>query len=193
MKKFKFITSGVFALAMLFGAVGSVSADDADAKKNVLAEWSFADDDAGGWSLGWNSSEDTAVTDLEVAKGLGLKLTLNYQGSGWGDGNIKLAWTTQQVPAALNLRLLVPASSSKPKGPMQLGCAMNMPWTEAKSWTDLKLPERITIAGTEYLAQTVTCRLGTSPSAPIPRELCCALAVIMFAIRACSMYNKFAR
>jgi hypothetical protein len=51
---------------------------------------------------------------------------------------------------------------------MQLGCAMNMPWTEAKSWTALKLGERVTIAGKDYLAQTVSCRLGTSAGSLSP-------------------------
>jgi hypothetical protein len=131
-------------------------------KKTVIQEWTFADGDTQGWRMGWSSSEETAITDMDVEAPLGLKLTLNYEAKGWGDSNLKLAWTEPQAPVALSMRILIPAELGKPKGPLQVGCAMNEPWSEAKHWPDLKVTEHVTIGKKEYLAQNVTCRLGSS-------------------------------
>jgi hypothetical protein len=35
----------------------------------------------------------------------------------------------------------------------------------------LKFPERVSVDGVEFLAQSVTCRLGTSPKGTPPKEL----------------------
>lgn len=140
-------------------------------KQAAIAEWNFADGETGGWRMGWNKTEETAITDFDAEPKLGLKLTMDFHSAEWGDANIKLAWTEEVAPAAVSVRILIPASIGRPKGPMQIGCAMNMPWTEAKSWPEVKPKEEVTIDGVAYLAQTLTCRLGTSDKPPVPREL----------------------
>lgn len=141
-------------------------AQPAVAQPVALREWTFADGSTGGWRLGWNSSEDTAATEMSVEPGLGLKVTVNFQSKDWGDANLKVQWPEEPLPQAINLRVLVPAANGRPRGPMQIGCALNSPWSETKHWPDLRLPEQITIAGKPYLAQTVTCRIGSATGSP---------------------------
>jgi len=129
---------------------------------NVLRSWAFTAGDADGWALGWSSTEDMALTEIGAVDKLGLKLTASLQGKGWGDANIKSKWIEDKAPANVELRILVPVADGKPKGPLSVGCAMTDPWAEAKHWTDLKLLDRVTVDGKEYLAQNVVCRLGES-------------------------------
>lgn len=138
----------------------------AAAQPVALQEWNFADGSTGGWRLGWNSSEDTAATEMSVEPELGLKVTVNFQSKVWGDANLKVQWPSEPLPQAISVRVLVPAANGKPRGPMQMGCAMNSPWSETKHWPELRLPEQVTVAGKPYLAQTVTCRIGTASGSP---------------------------
>lgn len=143
-----------------------------DVDSNSLANWDFASSgETSGWRMGWNKSEEAAITDFDAEPKLGLKLTMDFHASAWGDANIKTAWTDAIAPVALRVKILIPVSSGRPKGPMQMGCAMNMPWTEAKHWPTLKGGDTVVIDGIEYLLQTVTCRLGTSSISRVPGEL----------------------
>jgi hypothetical protein len=174
MGMFQQICKRTFVMVILVVVAGIANAAD-EAGRQSLFEWNFTDGDDGGWCCGWSKTNDTSISpDFDVLNGLGLQLTFDFHESQWGDSNIKAPWTVrQQAPGAVNLRILVPVSGGKPKGgTMQLGCAMNTPaWTEAGQWTDLKFPETVTISGVEYRAQSVTCELGTSLSAPVPRDL----------------------
>ena len=167
------ICKRTFAMAVLAVVVGFANAADESGGQSLF-EWNFTDGDDGGWRNGWSKTPDTSIdSEFDVLNGLGLQLTFDFHESQWGDSNIKAPWPVgQQAPGAVNLRILAPVSGGKPKGPMQLGCAMNVPtWTEAGQWIDLKFPETVTISGVEYRAQSVTCELGTSLSAPVPHDL----------------------
>ncbi len=171
---FRQICKRTFVMAILAVVVGIANAAD-EAGRQSLFEWNFTNGDDGGWCCGWSKTNDTTISpDFEVVNGLGLQLTFDFHESQWGDSNFKAPWTVrQQAPGAVDLRILAPVSGGKPKGgPMQLSCAMNVPtWTEAGKWIDLKFPETVTISGVEYRAQSVTCELGTSLSAPVPHDL----------------------
>lgn len=170
---FRQICKQAVVMAALAGVAGIANADDG-AGGQALVEWNFLNGDDGGWRYGWNKTENTSIDpEFEVLNGLGLRMTFDFHESEWGDTNITVPWSVEQVPAAVSVRLLAPVSGGKPKGPMQLGCAMNIPtWVETKKWwTDLKFPELVVINGVEYRAQTVTCDLGTSLSAPVSKQM----------------------
>lgn len=168
---FRQICKRTLATAILAGLAGVAGAAD---DGQSLAEWNFQNGDDGGWRNGWSKTPETSIdSEFDVVSGLGLKMEFDFHSSEWGDSNITAPWPVDQSPAALSVRLLVPASGGKPKGPMQLGCAMNIPtWIETKAWwTDMKFPETVTINGVEYRAQTVTCDLGTSLSIQVPKQM----------------------
>lgn len=160
------------AMAVKAQAPAAPTAPAGDVEANVLATWDFASTgEVSVWRMGWNKTEDGAITDFDIDPKLGLKLTMDFHGSAWGDANIKAAWGDAAVPAAVRVTLMVPVAAGRPKGQMQMGCAMNVPWTEAKHWPSLKFGESVTIDGAEYYRQTVTCRLGTSGLVRAPSEL----------------------
>lgn len=174
----------VMACALLLGAagnvgaVGSFSIDEGSKGAGVkggvkVMEWNFADGDLGGWKNGWNKTAYTSVDEMDVIEGLGMRLKVNFQEPEWGDSNIHVPWTTWWTPVAIKLRLLVPVRPGKPRGPMQLFCAMNNPWVEdqAKIWVDMNFPERVMVDGVEFLAQNVTCPLGTTAKGPTHKWL----------------------
>ena len=173
MGTFRKICKRTIVMAILAGVAGIASAADEAGRQQSLVEWNFTNGDDGGWRYGWSKTGDTSISpDFDVINGLGLQLTFDFHESQWGDSNIKALWTVGQSPGAVNLRILAPVAGGKPKGPMQLGCAMNSPaWVESGQWIDLKFPEAVTISGVEYRAQTVTCELGTSLNAPLSRDL----------------------
>lgn len=170
---FRRIGKQTFVIALLLGMVGIADAAD-EADEQSLVVWNFQNGDDGGWRNGWSKTPDTAIdSEFDVVNGLGLKMTLDFHESQWGDSNITAPWIVDQAPAAVSVRVLVPASGGKPKGPMQLGCAMNIPtWVETKAWwSDMRFPDQVTINGEEYRVQTVTCDFGTSLSAPVPKQM----------------------
>jgi hypothetical protein len=173
MGTFRKICKRTFVMAILASVAGIASAADEAGRHQSMVEWNFTNGDDGGWRYGWSKTGDTSISpDFDVINGLGLQLTFDFHESQWGDSNIKTLWTVGQAPGAVNLRILAPVAGGKPKGPMQLGCAMNSPaWVESGQWIDLKFPEAVTISGVEYRAQTVTCELGTSLNAPLSRDL----------------------
>lgn len=172
MGNFQQICRRTLITAILAGVAGIAGAAD-DAQQS-LVEWNFQNGDDGGWRNGWSKTPETSIdSEFDVVNGLGLRMTFDFHGTEWGDSNITAPWSVDQAPAAVSVRILAPVSGGKPKGPMQLGCAMNIPtWVETKAWwSDMKFPETVTINGVEYRAQTVTCDLGTSLSAQVPKQM----------------------
>lgn len=125
-------------------------------------KWDFTKGETLEWRMGWNKDDDAQITDFSVVRGLGLKLTMDFHSTEFGDGNIVLPWSRNTVPTSISARFLVPVSDGKPLGPLKMGCAMNQPWLEDSHWPNLMFPERVTIDGVDYMAQTVTCRIGSS-------------------------------
>lgn len=125
-------------------------------------KWDFTKGETHEWRMGWNKDDDSQITEFGITRGLGLKLTLDFHSTEFGDGNIVLPWSRDTVPTTISARILVPVADGKPQGPLKIGCAMNQPWLEDSHWPSLTLNERATIDGVEFMAQTVTCRIGSS-------------------------------
>lgn len=151
------------AIVLLLASGRPALAADAPADPNVLRSFDFtkADADTDGWVMGWNKTPELAISDVDVEAGVGLKLVLKADNGSWGDANIKLANVTAPFPAAVSLRLMQPASAGRARG-LQIGCALNSPWSEAKVWVDFKPTEKVTVQGAEYSVQTIVCPLGAS-------------------------------
>lgn len=161
-------------------AMGTVGAEVGKNKRGAPGEsssraegwrWDFTNGDANGWRMGWNKTDETAITDFGVTRELGLALTLDFNSPDFGDANIVLSWSEPAIPASVSARILVPVANGKPRGPLKLGCAMSDPWIEDQDWPSLTLEERKTIGGVEYMAQTVTCQLGTKANGRTAAEL----------------------
>lgn len=161
-------TKAVLLLGILLSlaATPALRAAPAD-EPGTIRSFDFAatDADNDGWVMGWNKNDGLVIDDVDVEAGVGLKLSVKAATNGWGDANIKLANLTAPYPGAVSLRLMSPATAGRIKG-LQIGCALNSPWSEAKVWLDFKPSEKVTVKGTEYSVQTITCPLGT----PDPKQ-----------------------
>lgn len=143
-------------------AAPAVTAAPADEPGTIRSfDFAAADADNDGWVMGWNKNEGLVIDDVDVEAGVGLKLSVKAATNGWGDANIKLPNLTAPYPGAVALRLMSPASAGRIKG-LQIGCALNSPWSEAKVWFDFKPSEKLVAKGTEYSVQTITCPLGSA-------------------------------
>lgn len=133
------------------------------AKNAVLRSFDFAGapDAIEGWVMGWNKNDKVVIEDLDVEAGVGMKLSLKANASGWGDANIKLTKISAPLPDAVSVRLMIPAAAGRVKG-LSIGCSKMSPWTEANSWTIFKGDETIVVKGVEYKTQELVCDLGSA-------------------------------